>query len=131
LSAALPSLDKHSAFDASGSEPFTPDVCGESAEATVTFLVLSISGLNLDKDSDMVRVSPQFIKEFAQSEDRDDTDAIFISRGALWTLDVVDAIEDSMGKPVIASNQAMIWKTLGLADINDQIAGHGQLLQNI
>jgi len=79
----------------------------------------------------MVRVSPQFIKEFAQSEDRDDTDAIFISRGALWTLDVVDAIEDSMGKPVIASNQAMIWKTLGLADINDQIAGHGQLLQNI
>ncbi|MFT5112326.1 MAG: maleate isomerase [Parasphingorhabdus sp.] len=94
------------------------------------FEVLSISGLNLEKDSDMVRVSPQFIKEFAQSIDRDDADALFISCGALRTLDVVGAIEDAVGKPVIASNQAMIWETLRLAGIEDQIAGYGRLLLN-
>ena len=34
------------------------------------FEVLSISGLNLEKDSDMVRVSPEFIARFAKSIDR-------------------------------------------------------------
>ena len=92
------------------------------------FEVLSISGLNLEKDSDMVRVTPEFISQFAQSIDRPDADAIFISCGALRTLDVVEQIEQAVGKPVIASNQAMIWDTLRLAGIDDKIPGYGQLL---
>ena len=82
--------------------------------------VLSISGLNLEKDSDMVRVAPDFIAEFALSVDRSNADAIFISCGALRTLDVIDEIENRAGKPVIASNQAMIWDTLRHAGIDDQ-----------
>src|SRR5882724_999858 len=53
------------------------------------FDVLAISGLNLEKDSDIVRVAPDFIAEFALSMDRPDADAIFVSCGALRTLDVV------------------------------------------
>ncbi|MCP4186059.1 MAG: arylmalonate decarboxylase [Gammaproteobacteria bacterium] len=92
------------------------------------FEVLSISGLNLEKDSDMVRVRPDFIARFAQSIDRADADAVFISCGALRTLDVVEQIERQLGKPVITSNQAMIWDTLRLAGIDDNISGYGQLL---
>jgi len=90
--------------------------------------VLSISGLNLEKDSDMVRVTPEFINEFALSVDQDNADAIFISCGALRTLDVIEQIELRAGKPVIASNQAMIWHTLRLAGIDDQFEGYGRLL---
>jgi maleate isomerase len=93
------------------------------------FEVLSITGLNLEKDSDMVRVSPEFIEEFAISIDRADADAVFISCGALRTLDVVGSIETRLGKPVIASNQAMIWDTLRLANVGDTFAGYGRLLQ--
>ena len=92
------------------------------------FEVLAISGLNLEKDSDMVRVAPEYISEFALSVDHLDADAIFISCGALRTLDVVGEIELSAGKPVICSNQAMIWDTLRLAGINDKIEGYGRLL---
>ena len=94
------------------------------------FEVLSIAGLDLEKDSDMVRVTPEFIAEFALQQDHPDADAIFISCGALRTLDVVGSIELKAGKPVIASNQAMIWDTLRLAGIDDRIEGYGKLLSD-
>ncbi len=92
------------------------------------FEVLAISGLNLEKDSDMVRVAPDYIAEFALSLDRADADAIFISCGALRSLDVIGDIEARSGKPAIASNQAMIWDTLRLAGIADKFEGYGMLL---
>jgi len=94
------------------------------------FEVLSIAGLNLEKDSDMVLVNPDYVAEFALAQNRADADAIFVSCGALRTLDVVQRIEDQAGKPVIASNQAMIWDTLRLAGIDDRIAGYGRLLSD-
>lgn len=93
------------------------------------FEVLTIEGLNLRKDSDMVRVTPAFIHDFALSLNRADADAIFISCGALRTLEVIGAIEKAVGKPAICSNQAMIWDTLRLAGITDPIKGYGQLLE--
>jgi maleate isomerase len=89
--------------------------------------MLAISGLNLEKDSDMVRVPPDFINDFALSLDRTLADAIFISCGALRALDVVDEIEKRAGIPVITSNQAMIWDTFRLAGIDDQFEGFGEL----
>ena len=93
------------------------------------FEVLDIQGLNIRNDADMVRVEPGFIKEFALSIDRPDADAIFISCGALRTVDVVEELEREVGKPVVASNQAMIWDTLRLAGVMDRIEGCGRLLR--
>ena len=93
------------------------------------FEVTKISGLQLEKDSDMIRVSPDFISEFAQRSDTPDSDALFISCGALRTLDVVGQLEEKLGKPVICSNQAMIWHVLRLAGIGDQMDGFGRLLK--
>ncbi len=92
------------------------------------FEVLDIQGFNLEKDSDMVRVAPGFIRNFALSLDRPDADAIFISCGALRTLDVIGEIEARAGKPAICSNQAMIWDTLRLAGLGDRVDGYGRLL---
>jgi maleate isomerase len=93
------------------------------------FDILDIKGMNITNDADMVKVTPDFIKEFALSIDRQDAQAIFISCGALRSIDVVDEIEDMVGKPVIVSNQAMIWETLRLAGIKDIIDGYGSLLR--
>jgi len=94
------------------------------------FDVLAIHGLGIERDSDMVRVAPGYIADFAAAIDRPDADAVFISCGALRTLDVVEAIETALGKPVVASNQAMIWDTLRLAGIDDRIGGYGRLLRD-
>jgi maleate isomerase len=94
------------------------------------FDVLHISGLNLEKDSDIIRVTPEFLAEFVANLDHPDADALFVSCGAIRTLDVVDSLEQRLGKPVICSNQAMIWDTLRLAGINDRIDGYGRILRN-
>ncbi|MCP3935489.1 MAG: arylmalonate decarboxylase [Actinomycetia bacterium] len=92
--------------------------------------VLSLEGLNITNDSDMVRVTPEYIRDFAIGLDRPEADAVFISCGALRTLDVIDEIEQAIGKPCVASNQAMLWHCLRLAGIDDQIDGLGRLFRD-
>lgn len=94
------------------------------------FDVCAIRGLNLEKDSDMIRVRPDMIARLAASVDRRDADAVFVSCGALRTIDIVEELEQELGKPVICSNQAMMWDTLRLAGIEDRIEGYGQLLKD-
>ncbi|WNK01565.1 Asp/Glu racemase [Thalassospiraceae bacterium LMO-JJ14] len=95
------------------------------------FDVLDIQGLNLEKDSDMVRVSPDFIMDMALQLDRPDADAIFISCGALRSVDVIEALEEKTGKPVITSNQALAWDALRLAGMNEKRDGYGRLLREL
>ncbi len=93
------------------------------------FHITNIQGLNIEKDSDMVRVRPGFIADYAASVDTPDADAVFISCGALRSIDIVDTLEQRLGKPVICSNQAMAWDVLRRAGVTDAIDGYGQLLR--
>ncbi len=94
------------------------------------FEVVNIQGMNLERDSDMVRVRPDYIFEFARSIDSVEADAVFVSCGALRTLDVIEDLEQALGKPAVCSNQAMIWDTLRRAGIGDRIPGYGSLLRD-
>lgn len=93
------------------------------------FKVTAIRGLNLEKDSDMIRVRPEFLQDFAAASMTEDADALFISCGALRSLEIVETLEKRLGKPVICSNQAMIWDCLRTAGVNDRFAGYGTLLR--
>ncbi|RUX09737.1 arylmalonate decarboxylase [Mesorhizobium sp. M8A.F.Ca.ET.059.01.1.1] len=93
------------------------------------FEILNIQGLNIENDEDMVRVTPDYIFEFAKQVDRADSDAIFISCGALRSVDIIQALEAESGKPVITSNQAMMWDCLRLAGINDRSDKYGRLFR--
>ncbi|MGF6931016.1 maleate isomerase [Paraburkholderia sp. UCT70] len=92
------------------------------------FEVLAIHGLQLEKDSDMVRVTPETIVDMALFLDRPDADAIFISCGALRSIEVIEEIERCTGKPVVTSNQAVAWDVMRLAGMLDRVNGYGQLL---
>ena len=94
------------------------------------FDILDIQGLNLENDSDMVRVTPDYIQDFALRLNRPEADAVFISCGALRSMGIAEALEARVDKPVVTSNQAMIWDTLRLAGIDDPILGYGTLLAN-
>jgi len=93
------------------------------------FDVVEIKGLNLEKDSDMVRVTPDFLMEFAASVDCPEADALFISCGALRSIEIIDRLEEKLNKPVICSNQAMAWHCLRQSEIKDHISGYGTLLR--
>jgi maleate isomerase len=93
------------------------------------FEVVDIQGLNVADGSQMGRVTPGYLKEFALSIDSPDADAIFISCGGIRSLDVAEEIEEAAGKPVITSNQAMMWSCLRRAGIDDRLTGFGRIFQ--
>jgi maleate isomerase len=91
--------------------------------------ILDIQGLNLTTGIEFGRVTPAYWKEFALAIDRPDADAIFLSCGGIRSLEVVDAIEQAAGKPVVTSNQAQFWSCLRRAGIGDRLEGFGRLFQ--
>ncbi|WP_417726101.1 arylmalonate decarboxylase [Roseovarius sp.] len=93
------------------------------------FEIPRIEGLRLEKDSDMIRVNPDYLAKFVASVDTPDSDTVFISCGALRSIDIVDRLEQQLGKPVICSNQAMMWHVLRLAGVHDRRPGFGRLLR--
>ncbi|MBI1737471.1 MAG: hypothetical protein HYR51_20045, partial [Candidatus Rokubacteria bacterium] len=57
-------------------------------------------------------------------------EAVLISGTGLPTVGVLDALERELGKPVITSNQASMWRALRLAGLREPIAGFGRLLRS-
>lgn len=93
------------------------------------FNIVDFQGLNLNFDHEMIKVEPDYLIEFGRAIDNQKADALLISCGALRSLDIVNELEKQLGKPVVVSNQAMIWHCLRLAGINDKIDGYGDLLR--
>jgi len=93
------------------------------------FNVLDIKGMQIDDGSIMGNITPNYIKEFAISLDRPDADAIFISCGGIRTIDILQEIEDEVKKPVISSNQAMMWSCLRRINVSANLKGFGKLFE--
>jgi len=91
------------------------------------FDVLDLHGLNIIENSDVDRLEPGFIHEYVRGLDRADADAVFLCCGAMRSLDIVGALEQDLNKPVVVSNQAMMWDALRLCGIEDGFEGYGRL----
>ena len=62
--------------------------------------------------------------------DQTDAEAMVISCTDLPVLNMINDLENRLGKPVITSNQATFWAVLRAAGINDQFENYGILLRN-
>ena len=56
-------------------------------------------------------------------------EAILISGTGLPTVGIIDRLERDLGKPVITSQQAGLWRSLQLADLKVSVPGFGTLLR--
>lgn len=79
--------------------------------------IVSAHCLGIEDDRDMARVSAQTIIDAVTDADSDDADAVFLSCTALPALWVIDTLEARLGKPVVTSNQAGLWRMLGHAGL--------------
>ena len=59
-----------------------------------------------------------------------DADVLFISCTALPVLDIIEKLEKKLNKPVLSSNQALIWDALEKIGKNNDIQGFGKLFSN-
>ena len=83
-------------------------------------VVRSVSMGHAD-DREMALLPPEEITEMALAADHPDAQALFLSCTALPALDLIDALEARLGKPVLTANQALFWAMLDRA----RIPAHG------
>ena len=90
----------------------------------------SFSGFNLEYDSDIAKVDPQHLIKTIKDIDHSNIDAVFVSCTALRIVEVLQEAEDLIKKPIISSNQAIIWDSIRSTKIKSSIEGYGKLLLN-
>ena len=73
-------------------------------------------------------VEPAAWYRLAMANRHADADAYFLSCTTIRATPVISMLERDLGKPVITSNQAMIWHALRTGGVRDEVTGFGQLL---
>jgi len=73
-------------------------------------------------------VSSGRIYRFAKKLFVPEADGIFISCTDFPSLEILQALENDIGKPVVSSNQALMWKMLQVARVHESMKGFGSLL---
>ena len=94
------------------------------------FEVVSNSYLDIAADYDIGKVDQDFIYDSLVNMNTEDADALFISCTALPVLNIIDRLEKKLSKPVLSSNQTLIWDTLEKIGKNNNIKGFGSLFTN-
>jgi maleate isomerase len=89
--------------------------------------VVTAAGFDLDQDDDMTAVPPAAILAAGVEVCARSADLLFVSCTALRTSQAVAALEERLGKPVVASNPALLWHALRLIGNADPVHGFGRL----
>lgn len=72
--------------------------------------------------------TPERAYALARQVDTPEAEVIFLSGTGLPTIEVLDILEQDVGKPVLSSATAMMWQALRVARIGQPIQGYGRLL---
>jgi Maleate cis-trans isomerase len=84
---------------------------------------------NLEGVANIYDETPQRAYELGRRVDSPQAQALFFSGLGLPTLDVLERLERELGKPVLSSCSAMMWRALGVAGLKASIPGYGRLLR--
>jgi maleate isomerase len=91
--------------------------------------VVSAQCLGFSDDRQMARITAATIVAAVEAADRPEVEGVFLSCTALPALGVIDAVENRLGKPVVSSNQASLWRMLRHAGLSPQPEAPGRLFQ--
>ncbi len=90
------------------------------------FDVLDVKGLGTQAHAS---VKPEQVEALVTSVDRPDAQAIFISCTNFGTLDIIESLEKKLGKPVVTSNSASMWKMMRIVGDKRAVPGAGRLFR--
>ena len=83
----------------------------------------------MQNPADFETVTPQRWLELAQENDTPEADGIFLSCTNTTQIEAVAAIEAALGKPVVNSNQAVLWGCL--KRLKGKLGDEGAMPQNL
>jgi maleate cis-trans isomerase len=111
--------------------PF-PEEIGQASLRYLTANGIAIRGTRFGGYRDnfaIAEIPPAEVIELACGADHPDAQAVLLPGGNMPCLDVAEAIEARIGKPVISTNQAGMWALLERFGLPDRIQGAGTLLR--
>ena len=74
-------------------------------------------------------LTPDAVRELGKAADATDAQAVVLSCTDMRSVEGIDRLEQELGKPVITSNQAMLFQAMQLAGIAEPVPGYGELLE--
>ena len=90
--------------------------------------VRNLKWLSMPGALDNGAISQETLVRLAKAVNDDTCDAVLLSCVAMPTVEIIDALECDLKKPVVTSNQATMWKLLRLAGVKEKCSGFGKLL---
>ena len=90
----------------------------------------SFGTFNLEVDSDFANIDPKYLSETLIQLDTSSADALFVSCTALPALEIIEEVEKKINKPVLSSNQTLIWDTIRSVGFKSPVEGYGKLFRN-
>lgn len=90
--------------------------------------VTGITGIGFHDGDIYSDADKRFLYRNAKKLSRENADVFFLSCMGLATAELIDAMEEDFGIPVITSHQASLWACLRHAGIKDHVPGLGKLL---
>lgn len=90
--------------------------------------VVGEAALGIDTNDAMARLSPKQLEEWAITQLNSQADGYFLSCTALRTAELIAPLERRLGRPVLTSNQAMVWHALRDAGLSEGDTTWGQLM---
>jgi maleate isomerase len=85
------------------------------------------ANLGIDTNAQMSQLEPQAILDWAQRNISEAADVCFLSCTAIKSAPVIAELERRCRKPVVTSNQGMIWHLLRSSGIEASVTGFGML----
>lgn len=76
-------------------------------------------------------LTPEDVFALGQRADSPEAEAVLLSCTDMRAVEIIDRLEQALGKPVVTSNQAMMFQTLQLLGIPDAPRGYGTLLERL
>ena len=73
-------------------------------------------------------LDPSAVFDLGLAADHSDADALVLSCTDMRSVEIIERLEQAIGKPVISSNQAMMFQALQHAGIEDTVPGYGNIL---
>lgn len=93
--------------------------------------VLDAHGLGLVDNLAVGRLGSDSALELTRTIDRPDAEGIVLACTNWRTMDVIERLEQELGKPVISTTQVTLWAALRALGEHTPLEGYGSLLRNI
>ena len=101
--------------------PFTPEFSSDEAAflRAEGFDIVASSGLNFTDARLAAQLSPREISDIAARLDQPEAEGLFLACANVRAMEATDELQQRLGKPVVTSNQAVLWDLLDMIGHTD------------